>query len=99
MGFVLLWVETLPFCQTRSFYRAGSPSVSRVCVCMRASALFPWILKCRAALGSGLVSMDNSVRRGSAQALGELARLGGNTFAKNLVASIQKQLQDGIEGA
>ncbi len=59
------------------------------------TALHPWILKCRAALGAGLVSMDNCVRRASAEALGELARLGGNSFAKNLVASIQKQLQEG----
>ena len=39
------------------------------------------------------------MRRGSAQALGELARLGGNAFAKNLVASIQKQLQDASASA
>ena len=58
------------------------------------------MLTCRAVLGAALVSQDNCVRRASGEALGELARLGGNWFAKNLVASIQKQLQDsGVGGA
>lgn len=63
-------------------------------MCDCAAGMFHWVLRCRAALGAGLVSTDNAVRRTSGVALGELARLGGTSFAKNLVGSIQKQLQD-----
>ncbi len=54
--------------------RCDSAGVESACqhvcawLCVRAASdLFYWLLKCRAVLGSGLVSVDNCVRRGSAQ--------------------------------
>lgn len=95
---VSFWPLMVTACTTSSVWLGADTCVTAVlCACPPSAAMFHWVLRCRAALGAGLVSSDNAVRRTSAQALGELARIGGTTFAKNLVASIQKQLQEAPE--
>lgn len=52
----------------------------------------PWLLTVRGVLGAGMCSRDAATRRASAQGLAELVRLGGRSFARKLVAALEKQV-------